>query len=49
MTRTEHTAWFRFYEELNDFLRNRLRKTEFPYRFYGSVNVKVAIEAIGVP
>ncbi|HUW92538.1 MAG TPA: Mut7-C RNAse domain-containing protein [Bacteroidales bacterium] len=49
MNRIDHTAWFRFYEELNDFLHTTLRKTEFPYRFNGSPSVKDATEAIGIP
>ena len=44
-----HTATFRFYEELNDFLPPAKRKVEFPYAFAGSPSVKDAIEAIGVP
>lgn len=46
MTRT---AAFRFYEELNDFLPERKKKTSFDYPFNGSPSVKDAIEAIGVP
>lgn len=44
-----HIAWFRFYEELNDFLPPEKRKTAFPYKFSGSPSVKDVIEAIGVP
>jgi uncharacterized protein len=40
---------FRFYEELNDFLPQALRKRAFPYRFSGTPAVKDAIEALGVP
>jgi uncharacterized protein with PIN domain len=43
------TAYFRFYEELNDFLPKEKRKTEFPYSFRGRPSVKHAIEALGVP
>jgi len=43
------TAWFRFYEELNDFLAPERRKTEFPYRCARAATVKNAIEALGVP
>lgn len=43
------TAYFRFYEELNDFLPPAKRKSEFPYTFQGTPSVKHAIEAIGVP
>jgi uncharacterized protein with PIN domain len=43
------TAWFRFYEELNDFLPGDRRKAVFPYPFRGHPSVKDAIEALGVP
>jgi len=43
------TAYFRFYEELNDFLDNRKKKRLFPYRFQGAPSIKDTIEAIGVP
>lgn len=46
---TGKTAWFRFYEELNDFLPAAGRKRDFPYSFYGNPSVKDAIEAIGIP
>ena len=42
-------AWFRFYEELNDFLPPSKRKQSFPYSFHGNPSLKDAIEAIGVP
>ncbi|MGH8713892.1 MAG: Mut7-C RNAse domain-containing protein [Casimicrobiaceae bacterium] len=42
-------AEFRFYEELNDFLRPEWRKQTFAYAFNGTPAVKDAIEAIGVP
>jgi uncharacterized protein with PIN domain len=44
-----HQAWFRFYEELNDFLPSSKRKKSFAYSFNGNPSVKDAIEAIGVP
>lgn len=44
-----HTAEFRFYEELNDFLPAGKRKRSFDYSFTGTPAVKDAIEAIGVP
>lgn len=44
-----NVAFFRFYEELNEFLSPGKRKTEFEYRFSGRPSVKDAIEAIGVP
>jgi uncharacterized protein with PIN domain len=43
------TAWFRFYEELNDFLPLLKRKTSFAYSFKGNPSVKDAIEALGIP
>lgn len=42
-------AWFRFYEELNDFLPARNRKISIPYSFIGNPAVKDAIEALGIP
>ncbi len=45
----EHEAYFRFYEELNDFLPPDKLKRSFPYRFNGNPSIKDAIEAIGVP
>lgn len=45
----KHTAWFRFYEELNDFLPSEQRKKAFPYTFSLPTSIKNAIEAIGVP
>ncbi|MBN1159067.1 MAG: Mut7-C ubiquitin/RNAse domain-containing protein [Bacteroidales bacterium] len=42
-------AYFRFYEELNDFLQGERRKALFPYAFSGNPSVKFAIEALGVP
>ena len=42
-------AYFRFYEELNEFLPHNKRKTEFEYLFNGNPSVKDAIEAIGIP
>ena len=45
----EYSACFRFYEELNDFLRLNLRKKEQRYTFNGRPAIKDAIEAQGVP
>ena len=45
----EHTAEFRFYEELNDFLPPAQRKQTLPYRFNGHPGIKDPIEAFGVP
>jgi len=42
-------AYFRFYEELNDFLPQHRRKVTFQYEFMGKPSVKDAIEALGVP
>lgn len=42
-------AFFRFYEELNDFLPTAKKKSFFLYSFNGNPSVKDAIEAIGVP
>jgi uncharacterized protein with PIN domain len=42
-------AFFRFYEELNDFLPQDRRKKSFPYPFRGNPSVKDAIEALGIP
>jgi uncharacterized protein len=46
---SSRTAFFRFYEELNDFLPYRKRKRTFPHHFDGSPAVKDAIEAEGAP
>lgn len=40
---------FRFYEELNDFLKKQYRKESFHYTFNGLTTVKDAIESLGVP
>jgi len=45
----ENQAWFRFYEELNDFLLSVNRKTSFLFSFKGNPAVKNAIEELGVP
>ncbi len=42
-------VYFRFYEELNDFLPPSKKKTQFSYEYKGNPSVKDAIEAIGVP
>ena len=44
-----HTAFFRFFEELNDFLPEERHKTIFPYEFIGNPTIKHIVEAIGVP
>jgi uncharacterized protein with PIN domain len=48
-SRERALAWFRFYEELNDFLAPGLRKREIEYRCARAATVKNAIEALGVP
>lgn len=47
--RREHTAEFRFYEELNDFLPPDKRKRTVDYGFNGHPGIKDCIEAQGVP
>ena len=42
-------TWFRFYEELNEFLPSEKRKKFFAYTFNGTPSVKDAIEANGIP
>lgn len=42
-------AYFRFYEELNDFLPAKKRKQTFEYYFWGNPSVKDAIQAQGIP
>ncbi|WP_266170126.1 Mut7-C RNAse domain-containing protein [Dyella subtropica] len=44
-----HTAEFRFYEELNDFLPMARRKRTFAHAFDGTPAVKDTIESLGVP
>jgi uncharacterized protein len=45
----ENQAWFRFYEELNDFLPSGKRKTSFSFSFRGNPSIKHVIEELGVP
>ncbi|WP_374086606.1 Mut7-C RNAse domain-containing protein [Methylomicrobium lacus] len=47
--RFENSAEFRFYEELNDFLRPQQRKQTLAYRFNGNPGIKDPIEVFGVP
>ena len=42
-------ATFRFYEELNDYLPEKIRKTEFTYPLEKPTPVKKLIESIGIP
>jgi uncharacterized protein with PIN domain len=44
-----NTAWFRFYEELNDFLPSAREKQSFSCSFSGNPSVKDIIESLGVP
>src|SRR5512139_3889854 len=45
----DKVAYFRFYEELNDFIPQEFRKVTFTYDFTGNPSVKDAIEALNVP
>jgi uncharacterized protein with PIN domain len=49
MSAARASAEFRFYEELNDFLQPRLRKTAFPIGIDRGRSVKDAIESAGIP
>lgn len=49
MKKREHTAVFRFYEELNDFLPDPRKKRDIHYAFNNSPAIKDPIEAIGIP
>lgn len=42
-------AWFRFYEELNDFLPDARKKQSFSCTISGNPSVKDIIESLGVP
>ncbi len=44
-----HTAYFRFYEELNDFLPEEKRKVEFEHNYIDKASIKDMVEVIGVP
>jgi hypothetical protein len=44
-----HTAFFRFYEELNEFLPEERYKKGFLFEFTGNPSIKDTVEAIGVP
>lgn len=43
------TAYFRFYEELNDFLPGNKRKKRFSHKFSGKPTIKNIIESLGIP
>ncbi|GBD92046.1 hypothetical protein BMS3Abin04_02779 [bacterium BMS3Abin04] len=49
MKEKTNKAYFRFYEELNDFLPPKRRKVKFEHRFVGNASVKDMIESLGVP
>lgn len=42
-------AYFRFYEELNDFLPQKLTKIRFEHNFIDRTSIKDMIESLGVP
>lgn len=44
-----YTVTLRFYEELNDFLPEIMKKRDFEYSFRGRRSVKDLIESLGVP
>lgn len=45
----QRISYFRFYEELNDFLPSEWKKKLFAWSFTGTPSVKNTVEAIGVP
>ena len=45
----EKKIWFRFYEELNDFLPKKRKKVRFQIEFDQKQSVKDAIESLGIP
>jgi uncharacterized protein with PIN domain len=44
-----HVAYFRFYEELNDFLPEEKQKIEFENSYIDRTSVKDMVESLGVP
>ncbi len=46
---TGKTVYFRFYQELNQYLPDKIKKRETEYRFTGEQTVKEGIESFGVP
>jgi uncharacterized protein with PIN domain len=44
-----HKVYFRFYEELNDFLPKEKRKVRFIHTFIDRASIKDVIESLGVP
>ncbi|MCH8941153.1 MAG: Mut7-C ubiquitin/RNAse domain-containing protein [Bacteroidetes bacterium] len=49
MRKTIHKIYFRFYEELNDFLPGEKRKVPFEHIYIDRTSVKDVIESLGVP
>ena len=45
----EKKIWFRFYEELNDFLPKERKKVRFQVKYEQKQSVKDAIESLGIP
>jgi len=45
----KHSAQFRFFNELNDFLPQKFKNTEFKYQFINKPSIKDTIQAIGIP
>ncbi|NPE27352.1 twitching motility protein PilT [Methanococcoides sp. SA1] len=45
----KHSAQFRFYNELNDFLPQKFKDVEFIYQFINKPSIKDTIQAIGIP
>ncbi len=43
------TVYFRFYEELNDFLPQEKRKTRFEHKYLSHTSIKDLVESLGVP
>ncbi len=44
-----HKVYFRFYEELNDFLPKERRKKRFEHLYIDRASIKDMIEALGIP
>lgn len=44
-----HKVYFRFYEELNDFLHKERRKKRFEHLYIDRASIKDMIEALGIP
>jgi uncharacterized protein with PIN domain len=49
MQNPTHKVYFRFYEELNDFLPKEKRKVRFIHNYIDRASVKDVIESLGVP